>query len=866
MLDQRTNETFSDRGQTRTFSFVNTNAYKYYRFDVSANNGAAELQLAEWELFGQIANLVPSPIAGTVSASSGTKPSPTAEVSTQAFDANSATKWLLFNPTGFLQYQFENSTANVVNQYSLTSANDEATRDPKDWRILGSNDGTNFVELDKRTGQSFSDRKQTRSFSFVNTTAYKFYKLDVTANNGATDILQLADWQLFGLQPTTANQPISNVYVITVPEGQQTFNLPLNAIDDLVAEGTETIEVTLVAHDDTKYRVAPDPTQSKVTMSLIDDEQAGIEIKSVSYVDKFQEFKAAATNPLSTVTSQTSLTFADLDRDSDVDGFGIDAQGKAHFFENTDASAAKNTPQFTENETKNPLKGITGSQIVFADLDRDGRGIVDVGTGANVRTAIVDGDLDALAVQADGSVIYYENADTSELRNTPNFQRNDVKNSFAGKNLGVGSKLNLVDVEFDGDLDAVVVRADGKIDFYENTDTSDRKNNPTFAAPNPSTNPFKDIQLQAGSNLGFDDIDRDGEPDAFSVKADGTIAYYENVSTFGGKATFVTNTNSDMSPFKVQTVATNGQLQFADLNGDKDLDAIVTSGTNSRVLENITVPQPVFTQNLNRINTHEDGSKVSFGVRLSTKPTANVTLSIQGVDATEVSFDKTTLNYTPDNWDKYQVVNATGVDDNISDRTVHAVRINGTSEDTFYKSTAAVLLVSNADNDQELATGTSSSIQDNTLPQVTVNALNKTTFTVGLKATQAYDNGTIGLQLDVAASASAIAYTLTKGTQLTFGSTKVEILQDINISNAGASIAAVKLVLGTAIAKDATGSFNLQQARFPEALSLAITQAFDSTSGVVGLRVNQADINGVTLPSYLLTAGTILTFGVTTQV
>ncbi|MFZ4558073.1 MAG: discoidin domain-containing protein, partial [Pseudanabaena sp.] len=440
LLDQRTGEVFSDRGQTRTFSFVNTTAYKYYRFDVSANNGAAELQLAEWKLFGQIANLVPSPIAGTVSASSGTKPSPTAEVSTQAFDANSATKWLLFNPTGFLQYQFENSTANVVNQYSLTSANDEATRDPKDWRILGSNDGTTFVELDKRTGESFSDRKQTRSFSFVNTTAYKFYKLDVTANNGATDILQLADWQLFGLQPTTANQPISNVYVITVPEGQQTFNLPLNAIDDLVAEGTETIEVTLVAHDDTKYRVAPDPTQSKVTMSLIDDEQAGIEIKSVSYVDKFQEFKAAATNPLSTITSQTSLTFADLDRDGDVDGFGIDAQGKAHFFENTDASAAKNTPQFTENETKNPLKGITGSQIVFADLDRDGRGIVDVGTGANVRTAIVDGDLDALAVQADGSVIYYENTDTSELRNTPNFQRNDAKNPFAGKNLGVGSK------------------------------------------------------------------------------------------------------------------------------------------------------------------------------------------------------------------------------------------------------------------------------------------------------------------------------------------------------------------------------------------------------------------------------------------
>ena len=179
-----------------------------------------------------------------------------------------------------------------------------------------------------------------------------------------------------------------------------------------------------------------------------------------------------------------------------------------------------------------------------------------------------------------------------------------------------------------------------------------------------------------------------------------------------------------MNPFKVQTVATNGQLQFTDLNGDKDLDAIVTSGTNSTVLENITVPQPVFTQNLNRINTDENGSKVSFGVRLSTKPTANVTLSIQTPDATETSFDKTTLNFTPDNWDKYQVVTATGLDDNIFDGTVnYAVRINGTAGDTFYKSTAAVLMVSNADNEQKLATGTSSSVQDNTLPQVTVKAL-----------------------------------------------------------------------------------------------------------------------------------------------
>ena len=136
---------------------------------------------------------------------------------------------------------------------------------------------------------------------------------------------------------------------------------------------------------------------------------------------------------------------------------------------------------------------------------------------------------------------------------------------------------------------------------------------------------------------------------------------------------------------------------------------------------------------------------------------------------------------------------------------------------------------------------------------------NKTTFTVGVKATQAFSNGQIGLQLDLANAASDLTYTLTKGTQLSFNGATVEVLQDTVISNTATIVANVVLKTGTAIAKDATGSFNFQQARFPEGLSLAVTKAF--SNGIVGLRVDQASISGVTLPSYLLPAGTTLTFG-----
>ncbi|WP_222123108.1 GH92 family glycosyl hydrolase [Streptomyces sp. SLBN-118] len=51
-LDTRTNIDFSDRRQTRAFVINNSNAYSGYRLQVTANHGAAETQLAEWELLG----------------------------------------------------------------------------------------------------------------------------------------------------------------------------------------------------------------------------------------------------------------------------------------------------------------------------------------------------------------------------------------------------------------------------------------------------------------------------------------------------------------------------------------------------------------------------------------------------------------------------------------------------------------------------------------------------------------------------------------------------------------------------------------------------------------------------------------------
>ena len=91
--------------------------------------------------------------------------------------------------------QYNSPVAVAVNQYTITSANDMPGRDPKSWTLQGSNDATTWIDLDKKEGQSFAKRFETKTFSFVNKKTYKSYRLNII-NNG--DLLtQLSKWGLF---------------------------------------------------------------------------------------------------------------------------------------------------------------------------------------------------------------------------------------------------------------------------------------------------------------------------------------------------------------------------------------------------------------------------------------------------------------------------------------------------------------------------------------------------------------------------------------------------------------------------------------------------------------------------------------------
>nr|WP_229482148.1 alginate lyase family protein [Massilia sp. JS1662] len=116
-----------------------------------------------------------------------------------AFDRNSGSYWFYSGVMGWLQYDLGHTE--TVQRYTVISANDKIGRDPKDWQFQGSNDGVNWTTLDTQTGQAFANRFQLNSYTIASPGAYRWYRLNITSNNGDTSFTDLAEIGLFAAKP-----------------------------------------------------------------------------------------------------------------------------------------------------------------------------------------------------------------------------------------------------------------------------------------------------------------------------------------------------------------------------------------------------------------------------------------------------------------------------------------------------------------------------------------------------------------------------------------------------------------------------------------------------------------------------------------
>jgi predicted alpha-1,2-mannosidase len=130
----------------------------------------------------------PKPLADTTGTGLGTGSAADGTDTTALFDNTSATQATFPTATPQITYSYGDSAGSHGQKatfYTLTSGK-TAGQDPKSWKLEGSSDGKHWKTVDSRSGETFSDRLQTRPFEIDHPGGYTSYRLVVTANSGGS--------------------------------------------------------------------------------------------------------------------------------------------------------------------------------------------------------------------------------------------------------------------------------------------------------------------------------------------------------------------------------------------------------------------------------------------------------------------------------------------------------------------------------------------------------------------------------------------------------------------------------------------------------------------------------------------------------
>lgn len=82
-----------------------------------------------------------------------------------------------------------------IGAYTFTSGNDAQERDPAEWVLYGSDDGTTWDALDTRRTEVFNNRTETKRFNIEFPKAYKQFKLHIERTRSSS-LFQMAEWRM----------------------------------------------------------------------------------------------------------------------------------------------------------------------------------------------------------------------------------------------------------------------------------------------------------------------------------------------------------------------------------------------------------------------------------------------------------------------------------------------------------------------------------------------------------------------------------------------------------------------------------------------------------------------------------------------
>ncbi|MDF2540620.1 MAG: hypothetical protein K0S47_338 [Herbinix sp.] len=109
-----------------------------------------------------------------------------AEKYDKLFDGSLSTKWysVAGAPEGYtvpspVWIGWKYNQPVTAASYQMVSGNDVPDRDPKDWKLYGSNDGKTYELIDDRSGEVFTGRNQSRTFELKKEVSYQYYKIEI---------------------------------------------------------------------------------------------------------------------------------------------------------------------------------------------------------------------------------------------------------------------------------------------------------------------------------------------------------------------------------------------------------------------------------------------------------------------------------------------------------------------------------------------------------------------------------------------------------------------------------------------------------------------------------------------------------------
>jgi hypothetical protein len=171
------------------------------------------------------------------------------------FDKDPATRYAQGVDNGWISYQLASGSA-IVDSYYLQAHNDNPERMPTAWYIEASNDGSTWLTLDNRDGESGWSGGQTRFYEFSNKAAYSYYRFRWYALNGAT-----------------ANSMLGELGFNRAPDSQTAFDLTASSVTGINGDqgflASDVGRMIRLLGSDGKYRWAEITARTSSTVVKI---------------------------------------------------------------------------------------------------------------------------------------------------------------------------------------------------------------------------------------------------------------------------------------------------------------------------------------------------------------------------------------------------------------------------------------------------------------------------------------------------------------------------------------------------------------------------------------------------------------------